>query len=376
MQFCVGTTIKGGEESRMKVVFVLMLLMYRSFYALQHRMGPCSIPTTYQAVSSSTSYSMTSKFTPVIMDALIERVKENNVIDFGECEWGAHVPFVVDGITYGYLKNDFAEKIGVELSSTFQLVRGTVSTKKITFTKEIEGMDMEGRTNALLEACKLLRNKGKIRGWRNEMLPVSTSFSAAPAFLIERAAYPIFGIKGYGVHVNGYVCKDSTSRQPTHLFVATRSKSKSTWPGMLDHIVAGAQPADISPSANVIKECSEEANIDESLAKQARSIGAVSYQGSDEFGHLKRDTLFCFDLELPESFVPTPIDGEVESFELQSIDWVIDKVVQGGTKGYKPNCNLVIIDFLIRHGFVPADANRYLELVGLMRSNGVNEFCC
>ena len=208
------------------------------------------------------------------------------------------------------------------------------------------------------------------------MLPVLTSFSSEPAFHIERAAYPIFGVRGYGVHVNGYVCKDPSSGVPSHLWVATRSKSKSTWPSMLDHIVAGAQPFDISPSENVIKECGEEANIDESLAKTARPVGAVSYQGSDEDGNLKRDTLFCFDLELPIDFVPTPVDGEVESFELQPIDWVVNKLVEGGSAGYKPNCNLVIIDFLIRHGIVPADANRYLELVGLLRSNGINDSCC
>ena len=42
------------------------------------------------------------------------------------------------------------------------------------------------------------------------------------------------------------------------------------------------------------------------------------------------------------------MDGEVESFELRDLEWVLEKVVQGGTEGYKPNCNLVVIDFLIR----------------------------
>jgi hypothetical protein len=58
--------------------------------------------------------------------------------------------------------------------------------------------------------------------------------------------------------------------------------------------------------------------------------------------------LFCYDLELPLSFIPEPMDGEVESFELQTLDWVLQKIVEGGPNGYKPNCNLVIIDFLIR----------------------------
>ena len=75
----------------------------------------------------------------------------------------------------------------------------------------------------------------------------------------------------------------------------------------------------------------------------------------------------------PLSFVLT-VDGEVESFELQCLSWVIDRIAHG-TDGYKPNCNLVVIDFLVRHGVIPADAPRYLELVGLLRSNGKNECC-
>lgn len=353
------------------IMLVLLCKHCPPLTALQRKLFS-TISTKRGTVLASLS---TSTFTPAVMDAFIERIRENNVVDLGDCEWGAHVPFVCDGIKYGYLKNDFAEKLGVEFPDIFQIIRGTVSSKRLIFSKNVEKMDTEGRTAAMLEACKLLRNKGKIRGWRNEMLPVLTSFSSEPAFLIERAAYPIFGIKGYGVHVNGYVCKDPTSKGPSHLWVATRSKTKSTWPSMLDHIVAGAQPADISPFNNVIKECGEEANISENLATQAKPVGAVSYQGSDEYGNLKRDALFCFDLELPINFIPTPVDGEVESFELQSIDWVVDKIVEGGSKGYKPNCNLVIIDFLVRHGFVPANAERYLELVGLLRSNGINDSC-
>lgn len=74
----------------------------------------------------------------------------------------------------------------------------------------------------------------------------------------------------------------------------------------------------------------------------------MSYTTVDENQNLKRDTLFCYDIELPVSFIPTPMDGEVESFELQNLDWVLNKIVEGGDNGYKPNCNVVIIDFLIR----------------------------
>ena len=239
------------------------------------------------------------------MSKLIDKVRENSVVRIDD-EWGAYVPFVIDGKEYGYLQNSFAEMLGIHHSDVFQLRRGTVKTKRLELAPDIEQLGVEGRTTAVLEVCKLLRNKGKIRGWRNELLPVLESFSSKPAFLIERAAYPWFGVKGYGVHVNGFVRVNPSSAMPTHLWVARRAKNKSTWPGMLDHIVAGAQPAGISPMDNVAKECGEEANIPEEMARKARPVGAVAYQGSDEQGCLKRDTLFCFDIELPLDFVPTP----------------------------------------------------------------------
>jgi hypothetical protein len=50
-----------------------------------------------------------------------------------------------------------------------------------------------------------LRAKGVITGWRNEQYPVTADFYSEPAFLVERAAAVHFGIKAYGVHVNGWV---------------------------------------------------------------------------------------------------------------------------------------------------------------------------
>ena len=74
----------------------------------------------------------------------------------------------------------------------------------------------------------------------------------------------------------------------------------------------------------------------------------MSYSYLDEEGNVRRDVLFCYDLELPPGFTPTPLDGEVERFDLRSVDWVLEKVLEGSH--YKPNCNLVLIDFFVRSG--------------------------
>ena len=65
------------------------------------------------------------------------------------------------------------------------------------------------------------------------------------------------------------------------------------------------QPHGLSPQENVIKECKEEASIPRELAQLAVPAGAVSYCSEQAEG-LKRDVLFCYDLELPQDFVPKP----------------------------------------------------------------------
>ncbi len=52
---------------------------------------------------------------------------------------------------------------------------------------------------------------------------------------------------------------------------------------------------------------------------------------------------------------------QVEEFML----WPIEKVAEvvATTTEFKSNCNIVIIDFLIRHGFFTPDQPGYLDIV-------------
>lgn len=209
------------------------------------------------------------------------------------------------------------------------------------------GDDHEVRTTEIARVNNELRNKGVIKGWRDELFPASNIFTSQPVALIERASVPYYGVKALGVHVNGYIRNPST-RQISHIWAGKRSRTKSTYPGMLDHIVAGGIPYGISVAENLVKECSEEASIPEALARCAQQAGSVTYCFPDAQGNLKRDEIFCFDLELPVDFVPIPQDGEVESFHLFDVHTVVEKVLEAGPRGFKPNCSLVIIDFLLR----------------------------
>ena len=106
-----------------------------------------------------------------------------------------------------------------------------------------------------------LREDGSLTGWRSESYPVLTGFHSEPLALVERAAAVHLGIKAYGVHVNGFV----RAASGIELWVATRSRDKPTWPGKLDHIVAGGQAG--SPPCPPVSAC---------MAHTARKMHVVS----------------------------------------------------------------------------------------------------
>lgn len=206
---------------------------------------------------------------------------------------------------------------------------------------------------------------------RDELLPVVTNFyQEEPCFLIERAAAPHLGTIQYGVHINGYTRSTKESDGTgIKLWMARRSASKSKFPGMLDHIVAGGQPFGISPLENVVKECKEEAGISEALSRErAQAASAVSYTYNESDGQINRSVLFCYDIQLPPDFIPKPVDGEVDEFFLKNLNDVIEMMDPDYHDPIKPNCYLVIIDFLVRQGVITPETPGYLDVVRELRS--------
>mmetsp|Transcript_19625 Transcript_19625/g.37472 ORF Transcript_19625/g.37472 Transcript_19625/m.37472 type:complete len:350 (-) Transcript_19625:257-1306(-) len=290
------------------------------------------------------------------LEGFLDRVEECNRMEEPRSEF---VPFVVAGCTVGYLSSSFARELE-RFQEVFVLVKSDSDQVAMGLCEALA--TPEERTAAVAVAMDILRQEGVISGWRNELYPVMDRFGDEPAFLVERAAAASFGVKTYGVHVNGYV---ELSDGSVELWVARRSKQKPTWPGKLDHIAAGGQPYGISPQDNVTKECEEEASIPPNLAKRAQPVGVVSYEYSTA-AHLKRDVLFCYDLKLPQDFTPSPSDGEVESFMRMPLENVAEII--STSQDFKTNCNLVIIDFMIRHGYISPEQPRYLQLVKALRN--------
>ncbi|MFI5016661.1 MAG: DUF4743 domain-containing protein [Dongiales bacterium] len=279
--------------------------------------------------------------------SLIDRIRTCQIWDRTR-----YRPFRIADQEVGWVTGDFAERLR-KFPKLFQISAGTVDL-------DAGFAGFEQRSEAVAEALLALKAEGLVPGWRNEPYPVGSDFYAPPLMQMERAAVPLFGVRAYGVHVNGFV----GSGDDLQLWVGKRAANKQTAPGKLDHLVAGGQPMGLSLMANVIKESAEEAGMDSALAGRARPVGFVSYITERSEG-LRNDICFAYDIALPESFVPHNTDGEIESFSLWPIAEVRKRMAE--TEDFKFNVALVNIDFLIRHGHLSPDEPGYVDLVEGLR---------
>ena len=131
--------------------------------------------------------------------------------------------------------------------------------------------------------------------------------------------------------------------------------------------MAGGIATGESPWTCVVREAEEEASLPAELMRErCRAAGTVTYLhvrdalAGGETGLLQPECQFVYDLDMtdarhPDSgkaVVPEPQDGEVESFELIGVEEVRERMGRGE---FKPNCAVVILDFLVRHGILKAD---------------------
>lgn len=257
------------------------------------------------------------------------------------------LPFVVGGSRLGWIRDDNADLLR-RWPDCF-----SVLSDHIELHHKLQGF--EQRTEAMAEVISQLADSGLTRPQHGERFPVLESFGDDPLFEIDRSVISLFGTHAFGQHLNGFVQTGGS----ISLWIARRAPDRYAFPDKLDNIVAGGLPHGIGLNDNLIKECREEADMPPELAEQAKPVGSVSYQCEGKLG-VTVGTLFCYDLLLPAAFKPRCNDGEVAGFELLPVEEVAEIVRE--TEQFKSNCNLVIIDFLIRHGFIGPQDEDYQML--------------
>ncbi len=263
-------------------------------------------------------------------------------------------PFLVEGQQMGWVRHDIALRL-TAFADTFMVDETQVSMHPRLATPA-------ERSHAFDLAARRMVADWGVTALKGELYPVVQRWGQPPVMTMDRSMVGLFGVPSHGVHVNGIVRKPDG----LHLWIGTRALDKAVAPGKLDNMIAGGQPYDLSLMDNLVKEAAEEADVPEVLARTARPVGMISYIREDGWG-LRPDVMFCFDLEIPETFIPKNTDGEIIGFTLTPVEQVAQRVRD--TKDFKLNVNLVIIDFLVRHGLLTPDSEPdYIDIVQGLRS--------
>jgi 8-oxo-dGTP pyrophosphatase MutT (NUDIX family) len=259
---------------------------------------------------------------------------------------GRFAPLFIGGKRFGYVRQELAELL-IRETGLFALENGSVALAPTFDT-------FETRSDALMQATQWIAVHYN-KPLRCEMYPVVENWGDEPIAQIDRVAVPWFGVRAWGVHVNGFARKEDG----LHLWVGERAANRPADPGKLDNLIGGGQPIGLTLEQNLCKEAHEEAGIEASLALTAKLTKTLNYR-MERVDGLRSDTLFIYDLELPASFTPHNTDGEVAAFHLMPLSEVAQFVRE--TDRFKFNCNLVIIDFMLRHKFISAQNEEYAEL--------------
>jgi len=267
------------------------------------------------------------------------------------------VPWCVGEHTVGWLRPGFVERLHA-FPEVFVIDADGPPETAVRLHAQLQGFGE--RTAALRDVALRLAADAVTPLFMDEPYPVTPAGRDAALCTLDRGAAAHFGLRSFGQHLNGFVRDDEGIR----MWLGRRARDRLLFPGALDNMVAGGLPHDLDLHDNLLKECDEEAGVPGELARQAVPVGLVSYNRVAERG-FRRDVLYCYDLELPVDFVPRNNDGEVESFTLLPLDEVARLVSE--TDEFKLNCNLVVIDFLIRHGWLEPEAPVYLSLVHGLR---------
>ncbi|HVR65633.1 MAG TPA: DUF4743 domain-containing protein [Verrucomicrobiae bacterium] len=258
-------------------------------------------------------------------------------------------PFLVDGAAIGWINRDLVARLR-GFPRIFHVAENGVALIPAGY---------EARTAAMADVVATLRDEGLVTGWRDEEFPVASTFYAPPLFAIERAAVKAFGIRYYCVQLNGLVGDGEHQR----MWIGCRAMSKPIGPGKLDQIVGGGVPLGYSLTEALVKECAEEAGMAAALAGRAHPVGAITIL-AEEDGGLWHETLFNYDLTLPDDFVPKNVDGEVESFELLSVAEVRRRLES--SDDFLFDVVPLLADCLMRHGHLSADDPDYVALAELL----------
>lgn len=196
---------------------------------------------------------------------------------------------------------------------------------------------------ALATVNASLRHAGLVRAWRDEFFALLDPQTGHRLARMERAACRFWGTLTFGAHANGYLA--NAQGRPTHLWIARRSASKATDPGLLDNLIGGGVSDGQTPQQTLLREAWEEAGLSPHQLGSTQ-VSSVLRLHRDVTEGLQLEDLYCFDLLLPPGLQPVNQDGEVAGFKCLPVQQAL---LEAAGSGMTVDAALVTLDFALRH---------------------------
>lgn len=260
-------------------------------------------------------------------------------------------PFLCAGQRIGWVTHEFTALLAAD-PEIFE-----VGPDSVCLAARLD--DVETRSQAVNQTVWRQRDLPWFRRWNDEYAGVSAGRRDAPLLHLARCATVPFGVRTYGAHVNGYVREGSGLR----LWVARRASGEPDFGEQLDTLVGGFIGAGLTPDEIAERELGEEAGIDVERLRAPRAVGVVSGIRQEIEG-VRPFSIYCYDLELGPGEEPVNRDGEIDGFELLTVPQVVERLEAGR---FKFNAVWVVVDWLMRNGFVAAEGRHFIELGDALR---------
>ncbi len=204
------------------------------------------------------------------------------------------------------------------------------------------------------QANAALRQAGLIVAWRDEVYPVLALADHRLLATFERAASRFWGTLTLGAHCNGYVADAAGQRE--RLWIARRSATKATDPGLLDNLIGGGVPHGQTPWQTVVREGWEEAGLAPAQMTALRP-GRILRVARDIPEGFMVESISVYDLALPHGLTPLNQDGEVAALMCLPM---ADALALAASAEMTVDAGLVSLDFALRHGLLAPEANQQL----------------
>lgn len=265
------------------------------------------------------------------------------------------VRVLIDGQGIGWTKPDFANVLS-DFNDTWVLNEDGLHLNAALTT-------YQERTNAIDETFTAMGEQGLMPN-----LPDYTKLGGIDWFpiygpdrshlaIIKRFFAPFLGVYWESVIVNGYHGAMYWSPRRGPLVEAS--------PGKMDALVAGSILHDQTKEEALYDEGHCEAGITEEWSDSLELVRDFQLYYPNKGGFLAHERFYIYDFDTKGVFQPkTNLPGEVEGIFEYEMSHVMAMVQDGDV--FKPQINIVVTDFLIRHGYITPDHPEYAEIVALL----------